>query len=43
MSEFKPRKIYIHPSVLESPVTENILRKLPDVPREAGKGVSDRI
>ena len=34
MSAFKPRKIYINPSVLEEPITERILSKLPDVPHE---------
>ena len=34
MSWFKPRKIYVHPSVLKEPVTQRILSKLPDVPWE---------
>lgn len=34
MSRFKPRKIYVHPSVLEEPITQRILGKLSDVPCE---------
>ena len=34
MSAFKPRRIYIHPSVLKHPIVKSILNKLSDVPQE---------
>jgi len=34
MPVFKPRRIYIHPSVVDNPVAENIVHYFPDVPHE---------
>lgn len=34
MSHFKPHKIFIHPAVLNDPITQGIVKKMPEVPRE---------
>ncbi|WAC06686.1 MAG: hypothetical protein OS130_10535 [Thermodesulfobacteriota bacterium] len=34
MSVFMPRKIYIHPAVLNDPITQGIVEKLPEIPVE---------
>ena len=34
MSAFTPQKIYIHPAVLNDPITQGIVKKLPEIPIE---------
>jgi hypothetical protein len=34
MSLFKPQKIFIHPAVLNDPIAQGIVEKLPEVPLE---------